>query len=124
MSTQYLLFNDDERAAYDVAKEAKKLARRNDPSTSKAAARRAAGNLRANQAIVLRAVVAHGGSTYAEIAAYAGVDDAEPGRRLPELKEMKFVEVVGQRKCRVKKTQCRTWMATAAGLDWARRNPQ
>lgn len=120
--SQGFLFDPDKDILTD---EARKLARRNDPETSHEAARRhvESGRLREAQARVLRSVSEHGGSTYAEISVYAGLELPEAARRLPELEGRGFVHAIGKRVCRIKGTECRLWYATGKGIAWVKDHP-
>lgn len=92
-------------------------ARRTDPQTSHDAAEKheASGKLRESSQRVLDALRQHPGSTYAELAEYAGLDRPEPARRLPELQKLGLVyveEIDGQderRRCMVTGSVCRVW---------------
>lgn len=78
-------------------------ARRNDPATSKAAAKRAS-DFAAHHWGAIRAALAQGPATFREISERCGVDEhGEPilerhavARRLPELKRAGIVRITGE----------------------------
>lgn len=111
----------DRDPTYDVP-----LSRAADPSTSKDAAAYmvSSGKISENQAKVLAALVEHPASTHAELAQYAGLDESEPARRLPELARKGLVFAPNgtngkriSRKCTVKGTECGLWWASGTGMD-------
>jgi len=89
------------------------IARRDDPETSKAAARDVtASGKRAKQAAeCLSAVRMFPSSTSAELAVSAGLDRYTAARRLPELRSRGLVENGPARLCRVTGRAAMTWRA-------------
>lgn len=90
-------------------------ARRWDPWTSHAAARRveSTGAASSQRARVLAYVREHPGETAAEIAHGLGMERHVPSRRLPELRRMRMVTSGEARVCRVCGTNQMTWRETA-----------
>ncbi len=80
-------------------------ARRNDPSTSKAAAGKAGSGAAAHRAIILAALELPG-NIY-EIGARCGLTQVQVARRLPELLELKLAHPIDE-----KRDGCRIWKRT------------
>lgn len=70
-------------------------ARRNDPSTSKAAARRAS-DFAAGHWGAIRCSLATGPATFRELAERTGIERHAIARRLPELERAGFVRTTGE----------------------------
>lgn len=92
---------------------AHQLARRDDPQTSKAAACKviASGKVSAMHTRVLNALVEHGPSTSAELAAKSGLDRYDVARRLPELERKSMVTRGNARACKVTGNAAAVWGA-------------
>lgn len=92
-------------------KDAVRLARGNDPSTSKEAARRLyrSGRLVGQRRIVLRTLSQNDGSTSAEISAKIGDDRYLASRRMKELEEANLVKRGRTRICRTCGNMCLVW---------------
>ena len=90
------------------------LARRSDPSTSHAAARRveASGQLVRQKDRVLAALRTRPDVTSAELADLMGTDRYMPARRLADLERDGLAEKTGQRICRAHGGAAVTWRAT------------
>jgi hypothetical protein len=86
-----------------------------DPVTSDMAAARieASGHATAQRRAVLAAVLAHPGSTSAELARIAGMDRHAAARRLPEVRKAGLVRNPGRRTCSVAGILAVTWEAVA-----------
>lgn len=82
----------------------KPRARRRDPSTSHAAAKRAAGSAATHRDRIMAALDAGKGSIY-DIGARCGLSHVEVARRLPELKAMNLAEPTGE----IATDGCRLW---------------
>ncbi len=101
------------RAADAADREAEKLARHTDPSTSLDAAQRVvrSGRLSKQKEQVLKALRRWPGSTSAELASKMGAERAMPGRRLPDLEKAGEVHKCGTRLCEVRGTRAKIWRA-------------
>ena len=82
-----------------------------DPVTSDIAAERveASGVAGSHRRACLAAVLAHPGSTSAEIADFAGIERHQAARRLPELWKASLLSKGARRKCSVNGTLQVTW---------------
>lgn len=103
-------FDEDEQ---DVHRVARRLARRDDPGTSKQAAREVAVALGERQRETLEALRRHPGMTATELARAEGHGDPRVyNRRLPELRDAGRAEITGVRRCRVTGKSASVWRAS------------
>ena len=93
---------------FDHPRDARKLARRSDPITSKIAARI---NHDAHRVEVFAALVKHDGLTYRELAQHTTLDPVETMRRLGDLRGRGIAFHGPKRICKVCGHLCLTWTA-------------
>ena len=86
----------------------RRLARRNDPSTSKVAAARVIDFADGHYALII-AALAHGEATIYEIAERSGLSHVQVARRMPELAEAALVVDTGSTKPSPSGRPCRIW---------------
>ena len=104
--TQRLMFGLSEDSANHMA-------HRDDPDTSREAARDVIGSgaLSRQRQLVLQLVRDNPDSTSAELAAIGNVSRHLPARRLIDLVRARLVKVSGRRRCNVNGTNMQTYVA-------------
>ena len=90
----------------EFADQARRIARREDPETSKAAAEQVAPKLTDRQNEALKWLRDYPESTSEEIDELAGYSRRQLSKRFGELKDMGKIQVVTVRVCRVRGTRC------------------
>lgn len=93
--------------------DARKLARRTDPSTSHEAAERVSEFASGHRRVILAALKLHGPLTVDEIAQHTGLKSQQINKRLPELQRDKLAEPLEQRGVSASGRPARVWQAIA-----------